>query len=159
MGTNMKRKLQRNSRGEYGQSMTEFALSLVILLTLLAGVVDLGRVFFAYIIIRDAAQEGAVYGSIAPKDNLTTFRNEVEERVRTAFTDPADSSNVPIDITKMNVQTDIIGTTCASPGNGVRVRVEYSIPVTMPFLGALIGSQNMHMAAIAENAILSPICP
>ena len=144
---------------EFGQSLTEFALSLVILLTLLAGVVDFGRVFFAYIIIRDAAQEGAVYGSIASKDNLTTFRNEVEERVRTAFTDPSDSTNVPIDISKMNVQTDIIGTTCASPGNGVRVKVDYSVPVTMPFLGAIIGSQNMHMSAIAENAILSPICP
>ena len=158
MGLNMK-KSHRKSKREYGQSMTEFALSLVILLTLLAGVVDLGRVFFAYIIIRDAAQEGAVYGSIAPKDNLITFQNEVENRVRAAFTDPADPTNVPIDISKMNVQTDIIGTTCASPGNGVRVRVEYSVPVTMPFLGTIIGSQNMHMAATAENAILSPICP
>lgn len=155
----MKNKLIRSNGREYGQSLTEFALSLVILLTLLAGVVDLGRMFFAYIIIRDAAQEGAVYGSIAPKDNLTTFENEVEERVREAFTDPADASNVPIDISKMNVQTDIIGTTCASPGNGVRVRVEYSVPVTMPFLGTIIGSQYMHMAAVAENAILSPICP
>jgi Flp pilus assembly protein TadG len=152
---------RRNQKRKYekGQSMTEFALSLVILLTLLAGVVDLGRVFFAYIIIRDAAQEGAVYGSIAPKDNLTDFKNGVENRVKTAFTDPSDSSNVPLDVTKLNVQTDILGSTCASPGNGVRVRVEYSLPVTMPFLGAIIGSQDMNMAATVENAILSPVCP
>ena len=155
----MKKITQTFKPNERGQSLTEFALCLVILLTLLAGVVDLGRVFFAYIIIHDAAQEGAVYGSIAPKDNLTTFRTEVEDRVRTAFTDPSDPSNVPIDITKLNVQTDIIGSTCASPGNGVRVKVDYSIPVTMPFLGMIIGSQDMHMAATAENAILSPICP
>ena len=156
----MKTKNQDQARlKERGQSMTEFALSLVFLLTLLAGVVDLGRMFFAYIIIRDAAQEGAVYGSIAPKDNLTVLQNEVENRVKAAFTDPADSSNVPIDITKLNVQTDILGATCATPGSGVRVRVEYSVPVTMPFLGTIIGSQDMNMAATAENAILSPICP
>ena len=150
---------QVKTRSERGQSMAEFAISLVILLTLLAGVVDLGRMFFAYIIIRDAAQEGAVYGSIASKDNLTILGIEIEDRVKAAFTDPSDSSNVPIDITKINVQTDLLGATCAEPGSGVRVRVEYSLPVTMPFLGTIIGSQDMKMAATVENAILSPICP
>ena len=155
----MNHKTKSNFRSQRGQSMTEFALSLVILLLLLAGIVDMGRIFFAYIIIRDAAQEGAVYGSIAPKDNLPTFKNEVEERVKAAFTDPSDSSNVPIDVTKLNVQTDIVGSTCASPGNGIKVKVEYSVPVTMPFLGAVIGSQTMNLAATVQNAILSPICP
>jgi Flp pilus assembly protein TadG len=155
----MKTKSHNNRKRETGQSLIEFSLSLVILLTLLAGVFDVGRIFFAYIVIRDAAQEGAVFGSIAPKDNLTTFQTEVEDRVKAAFTDPTDSSNVPIDITKLNVQTNIIGSTCASPGNGVRVRVEYAVPITMPFLGSVIGSQNMNMAATVENAILAPICP
>lgn len=155
----MDTKPMRRDRAEKGQGMAEFAISLVILLILLAGVVDLGRMFFAYIIIRDAAQEGAVYGSIAPKDNLTVLQNQVEERVKAAFTDPVDASNVPIDLTKLNVQTEILGATCATPGSGVRVRVEYSVPVTMPFLGTIIGSQDMPMAATVENAILSPICP
>jgi len=155
----MKIRIQNPLRNEQGQSMTEFALSLVIMLTLLAGVVDLGRMFFAYIIIRDAAQEGAVYGSIAPKDDLTVLANEVEQHVRAAFTDPSDSSNVPVDLTKLNVQTDILGATCATPGSGIRVRVEYSVPVTMPFLGTIIGSQDMPMSATVENAILSPVCP
>jgi len=155
----MKNKNTTPKKSERGQSMTEFALSLVILLTLLAGIVDLGRVFFAYIIIRDAAQEGAVYGSIGPKDDLTVLSNEIEERVKAAFTDPSDSSNVPIDISKLNVQTEILGATCATPGSGVRVKVDYLVPVTMPFLGTIIGSQEMKMTATVENAILSQICP
>ncbi len=36
-------KANTKESGERGQSMTEFALSLVIILTLLAGIVDLGR--------------------------------------------------------------------------------------------------------------------
>ena len=146
-------------RFERGQSMTEFALILVILLIVLGGIVDLGRAFYAYIIIRDAAQEGAVYGSIAPKDDINLFRNEVQTRVETAFLDPADPSKVPIDVSKMNVQTDIIGTACATPGNAVRVRIEYTLPVTMPFLGTIIGSQDINMSASVENAILAPVCP
>ena len=144
---------------ERGQSLTEFAISLVFLMTLLAGIVDLGRMFFAFIIIRDAAQEGAVYGSIAPKEDINVLRTEVEDRVKATFTDPTDSTNVPIDLMKLNVQTDVLGATCATPGSGVRVKVDYSIPVTMPFLGTILGSQEMKMSATAENAILSPVCP
>ena len=70
----------QNSR-EKGQSLVEFALVLVFLLSLLAGIFDLGRAFFAYIIIRDAAQEGAVFGSIAPKSDLTGFEVAVIDRV------------------------------------------------------------------------------
>ena len=151
--------MNTRNRSEHGQSMTEFALILVLMVTLLAGIVDFGRMFFAYIIIRDAAQEGAVYGSIAPKNDLTAFSNEVEDRVKAAFTDPSDSSNVPIDISKLNIQTEVLGATCATPGSGIRVKVDYSVPVTMPFLGTILGSQEMKMTATAENAILSPICP
>ena len=49
---------------ERGQSLVEFAISLVIILWLLAGAVEFGIALFQYIQLRDAAQEGALYGSI-----------------------------------------------------------------------------------------------
>jgi Flp pilus assembly protein TadG len=156
----MKRnKLTSIKKSEKGQSLTEFALVLVFLLSLLAGVFDLGRAFFAYIIIRDAAQEGAVFGAIAQKDDINAFTSAVADRVVAAYVDPSDPSNVPIDINALNIQVDIIGSPCAAPGNGVRVTVDYSLPVSMPFLGALIGSQNVQLSTAVEDSILSPICP
>lgn len=152
-------KLTRIKKSEKGQSLTEFALVLVFLLSLLAGVFDLGRAFFAYIIIRDAAQEGAVFGAIAPKDDINAFTSAVADRVVAAYVDPSDPSNVPIDINALNIQVDIIGSPCAAPGNGVRVTVDYSLQVSMPFLGALIGSQNVQLSTAVEDSILSPICP
>jgi Flp pilus assembly protein TadG len=152
-------KLTSVKKSEKGQSLTEFALVLVFLLSLLAGVFDLGRAFFAYIIIRDAAQEGAVFGAIAPKDDINAFTSAVADRVVAAYVDPSDPSNVPIDINALNIQVDIIGSPCAAPGNGVRVTVDYSLPVSMPFLGALIGSQNVQLSTAVEDSILSPICP
>ncbi len=77
--------MTRSFSYESGQSMVEFALVLVFLLALLAGVFDIGRAFFAYIIIRDAAQEGAVYGSIAPKSDLAGFKSAVADRVVDSF--------------------------------------------------------------------------
>jgi len=149
----------RIKKSEKGQSLTEFALVLVFLLALLAGVFDLGRAFFAYIIIRDAAQEGAIFGAIAPKDDINVFSNAVADRVVAAYVDPSNPSEVPIDINVMNVQVDIIGSACAAPGNSIRVTVDYSLPVTMPFLGAIIGSQDVQLSTEVIDTILSPMCP
>ena len=51
-----------------GQSLAEFAITLPVLLLLLLGVLDLGRLFFAYIAVNNAAREGARYGAEFPYD-------------------------------------------------------------------------------------------
>ena len=61
---------------ERGQSLAEMALMMSFLLILLVGVVDLGRGFFVYLALRDAAQEGALYGSTDPTNNA-----DIEARV------------------------------------------------------------------------------
>ena len=40
-------------------------MSMLFLTLLVAGVIDIGRAFFTYIALRDAAQEGAAFASIA----------------------------------------------------------------------------------------------
>jgi Flp pilus assembly protein TadG len=47
-----------------GQSMVEFALVLPVMVLIVAGIFDLGRAFFAYITITNAAREGARYGAL-----------------------------------------------------------------------------------------------
>ena len=73
----MQEKIQRvvNNK-ERGQGLVEFAFSLVLLLTLIVGIVDLSRALFTYMAIRDAAEEGALVASIAPDD-----LDKVRERV------------------------------------------------------------------------------
>jgi Flp pilus assembly protein TadG len=52
--------------------MVEFALVLPIMLLLLAGAIDLGRLFYAYVAVENAAKEGALFGARSPlcDDNL-----------------------------------------------------------------------------------------
>ncbi len=52
----MKRSLFKNQRG---QAMVELALVLPILILLLMGVVELGRIFHSYLVITNASREGA----------------------------------------------------------------------------------------------------
>jgi hypothetical protein len=51
---------------ERGQSLVEMALALPLLLLILSGLLDLGRVYFTYLTIQDAATEGAAYLSVNP---------------------------------------------------------------------------------------------
>jgi len=60
-----------------GQSLAELALTLPILLIILLGVVDFGRVFYDYVTITNASREGARYGSMYP---LST--DEIKSRVQ-----------------------------------------------------------------------------
>lgn len=56
------------STRERGQSLVELAISMPLLLLLMLGTIDMGRVFFDYIDMRNAAVEGATYGSRKPAD-------------------------------------------------------------------------------------------
>jgi Flp pilus assembly protein TadG len=136
---------------ENGQSMMEFAFGMVFLLIILAGIVDGGRALFTYMALRDGAQEGALYGSTNPTGNA-----EIENRVR-------QSSNLLTEITNdekasTSVQINVSGPACT--GNAITVRVAYdNFPITMPFLGALLGSQSVPIRASVTDTILSPGCP
>jgi hypothetical protein len=135
------------------QSLVEFAVILTLLLVLLAGVVDLGRMFFAYIGMRDAAQEGIVYGSVNP-----THCNQIEGRVRDNLTNPESTT----------VDTIIDGEICAEAskdsaraclGNEIEVKViEHEFPITMPFLGTVLGKQSIRLEASVSGTILRPAC-
>ncbi|NIN68293.1 MAG: pilus assembly protein, partial [Anaerolineae bacterium] len=72
-------------RHERGQSLVEFSISMMVVLMLLSGVLDIGRAFYGYLALRDAAQEGASYGSIAPLDSAG-----IRTRVRELSSNPID---------------------------------------------------------------------
>jgi Flp pilus assembly protein TadG len=57
---------------EKGQSIVEMAFLLPILALLLATVIDAGRAFDAYIVLTNAAREGARYGSFVRQDDTVT---------------------------------------------------------------------------------------
>lgn len=140
-----------------GQSFVEFSVLITILVTLLAGVADFGRAYLIFLEMRDAAQEGASYGSFAPADF-----NGVEARVRDTMRDPidlSDPSTVTIVSSLTNPPNACAGfdPTSLEP-NEIEVTILYQMPVTMPFLGTIIGSQELSLVATVSNTILQPPC-
>jgi Flp pilus assembly protein TadG len=131
---------------EHGQSMVELALTITILMVLLAGTIDLGRAFFTWVALRDAAQEGASYGAIKPTDT-GGVRNRVWDNLEQVVPDPVNDVDVNISI--------------ANPclGNTIQVDVNYpDFPLAMPFLGTLLGGQTIPIHATINDTILTPPC-
>ena len=135
----------KHAQPQRGQSLVELALTLTLILTLLAGAVDLGSAFFSYVAIRDAAQEGALYGSIFPT-------GAIESRVRSTSSTPVDLS----DVSKVTVSVSAIPP-CS--GGEVIVTVKYTYTLIMPLIRAIIGP-TITLTASAKDTILQPSsCP
>lgn len=145
------KKPQKPITNERGQSLAEMAMMMSFLLILLVGVVDLGRGFFVYLALRDAAQEGALFGSTDPT-NVT----DIELRVRNSSSLLEGLSADPNANT--NVVVSIVGSACT--GGGITVQVSYeNFPITMPFLGSIIGRQTVPISTAITDTILNPDCP
>lgn len=126
---------------EHGQSMVELALSITVLMVLLAGTIDFGRAFFTWVEMRDAAQEGASYASICPAAN-----GEIEARVRENL-NPVYTYSVVYDVPNTWL------------GNPITVTVQTALPITMPFLGTVLGSDSISITATINDTILTSSCP
>jgi len=153
----------KKNKNERGQSLVELAVSLVLLLLLLSGAVEFGMAFFQFVQLRDAAQEGALYGSMNPyidSNSDNTFdagepvnQAGVELRVRGA-------SNSPIDLaagTVTVVASSSDGSNMFCEGHGLKVEVKYDHVIFMPFITAIVGP-TIPLTASVTDTILSPVC-
>ena len=139
----MRHTVSLRSKVERGQSLVEFALGLTFILILMAGTVDLGRAYFSLLSLRDAAQEGALYGSLAPPDTTG-----IRARVREASSWPVDFSGFTDD----QIEVNITGPACA--GSEIKVTLEMDFVLVAPFISGNV----LPLAAEARDTILQPSC-
>jgi Flp pilus assembly protein TadG len=157
----------KTQKHERGQSLVELSISLLVLLYLLSGAVEFGLAFFQFVQLRDAAQEGALYGSMSPGPGPGPAASwqPVEQRVRSASNSPvnlADTSKVKVSIYVDDVLVWENGaaqntTSDACESHAVKVIVSYPHQVFMPFMSEFIGN-TVNLDATVTDTILTPIC-
>lgn len=145
---------------ERGQSLVELAISITILIFLLAGAVEFGMAFFQFVQLRDAAQEGALYGSMNPGPGSVAT---IETRIRGASNSPVDLASGDVRIT---ISIDGVPSTDTAnyddidcEGHGLEVLVEFDHHIFMPFIPALIGNSIIPLRASVTDTILKPTTP
>jgi Flp pilus assembly protein TadG len=150
------------AHGRQGQSLVEVAIALPVLVLLLLGTLEFGMALFSYSMLRDAAQEGAFYGSFNP-ENVEGIENRARNiSVRTEdgaiFSSPVDLR----DKDKVKVIVQALGNSCQGAKNGVansiQVTVTYRYPILTPFIGKVFGIKTIPLSGTATNVILQPNC-
>jgi Flp pilus assembly protein TadG len=148
----------RRVHGEHGSTLVETALSLVVLLTVALGVMEMSLALYTYHFISDAAREGTRYAIVRGSSC------------------PASLSGCPAAGAGVDVQTYVRGlgfpgitpglmtatttfpsgtgctpqaTPCNNPGNLVRVVVVYQFPLSIPFLAA----RTLRMSSTSQMVI------
>jgi hypothetical protein len=129
---------------ESGQGLVEFAVGITFLLVLLAGILDLGRAYFTYIALQDAAQEGASFGSISPNDF-----DGIRKRVRATSSGPIDFSLFEDSQIEIHPQ----GGSCT--GNDMEVIVKIDFQLVAPFFSG----KSLPLSAEVTDTILQDACP
>lgn len=111
---------------ETGQSLVEFALVLPLLILLLFGIVDFGRVFHAYLTIDHVGREAARAVSIGINDDIAKST--------------AVSNGASIGLTTTNVDITRESVTVSDQTfTNVEVTINYPVNFLTPVIGNLIG--------------------
>lgn len=134
------------------QSLLELAVSAVVLLVLVAALIDLGRVIFYYLSMRDAAEEGMVYGSIYP-----TSCTQIAQAVQSNIDD--DTIGISVDYSTSLGGTADVGCNLAGSnrcaGHTIQVTVRQpNFEMTMPFLGGF----TFPLEAKINGTVIRPEC-
>ncbi len=128
-------------RKERGQSLVEFVLILPVLLIILAGMLDLGRLYYAYVAVTDAAAEGAAYAAIYPDDS-----DGVKDRA-----EDASGGLIEIDRGLVKIEPPPI----VESGEPITVTVNYTFTLATPFINVMVPDGVLMLRAVAIEVILA----
>ena len=110
------RRFLQKIRGESGQTLVELALLLPVLLLLLLGVVEFGRILMTYLMISHSSREGARLAAVGGSDSAVVQR--VQDQ---AFL--LDPDLLVIDINPSGSRTR---------GSSVTVTLDYDLDIFLP---------------------------
>lgn len=130
-------RIGRMSRaGSRGQALIEFALIVTVLLFLLVGLIDVGRLYITMLTLDSAASEGVSYAALRPTDTATAEARALGEGANSAVVDPAQMS------------ASIIQPPQIEGGQPITATVTYSFTPMFPFLNG--NTVTLHRSAVAE---------
>ena len=129
----VKKRRSSSGRREAGQSIVEMAFVLPVLILLLVVVVDAGRAFDAYIVLSNAAREGARFGSLQLEPPPIQVKDLVVQDVLGSGTN----------VTHMEYFTrDNVTVVDTSTSDSVKVIVWYDFPL---WFGGIVGMDTFHL--------------
>jgi hypothetical protein len=134
--------IHRSKSFQNGQELAEFAITSLLLLTIIFFILDLGRAVYYYSTLQNAVREGARYGIIHPTDNVginSAFRLLVIGMQVDAY---------PIQPIITNIDENGDGS-----DDLIEVCAEYDFIAITPFVQTALGKQTITMETCSSMQI------
>jgi Flp pilus assembly protein TadG len=129
-------------KDQKGQSLVEVALTMPILILVLVGILDLGRAYFTFIALSDAAAEGAAYAAIHPTDTTQIVARAVDSSTGLVTFEPSMVKVTANEITA---------------GNPITVTIEYEYQILTPLMSSFVPQGKIIMRSIVAQPIINDL--
>jgi Flp pilus assembly protein TadG len=142
-----------------GQALVELALVVPILFFLSLAAIDLGRVFYSLITVKNAARAGAMEAAYHPDSWSSGTPCADTNRVMCAATRESTNSFVTVTAADVSMTCSTACTKGASPANRVTVTVAGQFSLITPLLAPFIGGQTITLRSASTADIVNVPIP
>lgn len=133
-----------HARGDQGAAVIETAIVTVVMLLLFAGAIDVGRMFYNYIAITNAAREGARTAARLPCDAASgASRSAVRNAIVASAVGEAAAVGTIVLAANVTIAPDPVATGCAAAGIPIRVTVAFDFT---NLLSNVLGSAGVRLS-------------
>ncbi len=151
---------------EVGQSLVELSIGMILLLIMAMGLLDLGRMYYTYVALTDAAGEAALYLSVQPGCDYDGVDGEGHPTSDNGTAgDPCDPPNNAawraeraggglVDWSQAAIVV-VEGPHPAGVGEIVRVTIEYPFQLLTPITPEFLGTDIITLHAEAVQTIIT----
>ena len=112
-------------KNQKGQSLVELALVLPLITLILCGILELGIIFHSYLVLTNAAREGARAGAVGKSDT------EITARI-------LESAPLPLVDTNLSVTRIEPYQEARTPGLPLTVEVTYDVALATPLFSSIL---------------------
>lgn len=125
-----------SSTRSHGQGLVEFALILPILLLIFMGILDFGRLIYAYNSVSNAAREGARLGIVDQRQTSGAYNaaSEAANQATALGLSPTNPTQVLVTFPNTSGACPTVSVGCP-----ISVRVQYQFTPITPIIGRIIG--------------------
>lgn len=147
---------KRYLQGEAGQGIVELALGITVLMMLVMGIADLGRAYFTFVALGNAAGEGAAYGSFYPSCPFAYSGASCADPDNVDYRTRHESQQGFIDTSQITaVDIQLSDPVYPSLGDTITVTVQYNYDWLTPFFSSFTGQSSMQLQARAVQLVRS----
>ena len=139
---------------EGGQSLLEFAIALPVLLILLLGVLDVGRMYFTFLAIQNAAGEGALYAAIKPKCVQASDGPECGDPNNALYRATHESPSGLVNWRRVTIEAEPADRTNLREGDPITIILHYEYDILTPLLSPLVPDGKLRLRARAVQNVI-----